>query len=104
VSLRIYKYPFPVNNTVVLDMPRGARILSVQAQRETPCIWALVDANEVALERRRFRIFGTGHPVDSYIGAFLGTFQLAHGDLVFHVFEQGAAAEPRREMATGAER
>ena len=46
----IWKFPVPVNDGNVLEMPEGAKILSVQVQGETPCLWALVD---VACENHR---------------------------------------------------
>ena len=37
------------------------------------------------------RIFGTGHELDVDVGAYLGTFQLDGGNLVFHAFGRAAA-------------
>ena len=85
----VYKYPVPVVDYFTLRMPPGARVLTVQVQREQPQIWALVDANVSFTENRNFRLTGTGHPIqeeeDSLV--WVGTFQLAQGGLVFHVFE-----------------
>lgn len=69
-------------------MPRGAQILTVQAQRERPCLWALVDTDNEP-EERYFRMAGTGHPFSSKdkLLRFIGTFQIMQGGLVFHVFE-----------------
>ena len=84
----IWKFPVPVNDGNVLEMPEGAEILSVQAQGETPCLWALVD-EQSARESRTFRTFGTGHPIhiDALDMEHVGTYQLHGGRLVFHVFE-----------------
>jgi hypothetical protein len=38
----IYKYPL-INRRSDIDMPLGAQVLAVQAQFETPTLWALVD-------------------------------------------------------------
>jgi hypothetical protein len=85
---KIFKYPFPVSDLVRLQMPEGARILSVQVQRESPCLWALIDP-DAQIVWRNFRVFGTGHPLPpSFVGEFLGTFQLRGGDLVFHLFAE----------------
>lgn len=83
----IYKYSFEVNYRNDIKMPRGARPLCVQTQYGKPCIWALVDPNEELVIRPVFT-FGTGHPVDidTEYNPYLGTFQLAEGQLVFHVF------------------
>jgi len=84
----IWKFPFRINDTVLLDMPRNARVLSVQLQHDVPCLWALVNpANRD--EQRTFRIRGTGHSHDDDGGQFIGTIQMAGGNLVWHVFEAG---------------
>lgn len=86
----IWKFPMNVNDRVRLSMPKGAEILTVQTQNETPCIWALVDT-ENEKEERYFEIFGTGHPVPVDMGVerkYINTFQLRGGSLVFHLFER----------------
>lgn len=85
--MKIYKYP--VNQPkgyISIEMPKGAKILTVQVQNEVPCIWALVDPN-AAPEIRCFRIYGTGHMVEHENMPYIGTFQLLEGRLVFHLFE-----------------
>lgn len=82
---RVLKYSLTPD--CVVEMPRGAKILSVQVQRDTPCIWALCqDDNQ--LDGRRFMIYGTGHAMPEDLDLrYLGTFQLQAGNFVFHVFE-----------------
>lgn len=85
--MTIWKFPFPIHDRLALEMPTGARILAVQMQGTAPCLWALVDP-DAKPQSRFFYIFGTGHPVpDKKIGAFVGTFQMAGGALVWHLFE-----------------
>jgi hypothetical protein len=74
------------NSALVLDMPDGASVLSVQEQRGSLVMWALVDTDK-PMEKRRFAIYGTGHAVPIYIGVYHGTVQLAQGHLVVHVWE-----------------
>jgi hypothetical protein len=84
----IWKYKLDPRVSTI-PMPEGAEILSVQVQRETPCVWAEVDPTH-PLYVRTFEIYGTGHPINDMSGherKFIGTFQLNQGDLVFHVFE-----------------
>jgi hypothetical protein len=75
-----------------LAMPEGAEVLTVQVQENgdsrlaAVCLWALVDP-DAPQTVRRFRVVGTGHPVEGGALAYAGTFQLASGALVFHVFE-----------------
>lgn len=83
----VYKYPIPVEDAFEIGLPQGARVLSVQVQGSTPCLWALVDPSRPK-EARRFRLASTGHPVEESENlSFVDTFQLRGGSLVFHVFE-----------------
>lgn len=87
----VYKYPLDIHDEVVVMMPNGARVLSVQVQNGRPYIWAAVDPNELTLEERWFRIAGTGHPIqDDVVDGFIGSIQMYDGKLVFHVFEMNA--------------
>lgn len=81
----IWKYPFSTQGELTIDMPEGAKVLSLQVQNGAPCLWALVRP-EKKVRTRYFRVFGTGHPIElktSFV--FIGTYQLDW--LVFHVFE-----------------
>jgi hypothetical protein len=83
----IFKYPFKTTDNFEISMPKDATILTVATQNESPCMWALVtpDVNEKQI--RKFRVFGTGHPIDTALLYYIGTYQLQGGALVFHVFE-----------------
>lgn len=73
-----------------LAMPVGARILSVQAQRDDVCLWALVDRDTTIDEIRYFEAYPTGEPVPAPPGGkrvHRGTALMEGGALVFHVFE-----------------
>lgn len=82
--MNIWKFPLKVVSVQTIDMPAGARWLTVQMQSDVPCIWALVDPTE-ANTPRVVRIVGTGFGFNGR-GAYLGTFQLVDGT-VWHVFE-----------------
>lgn len=89
----IFKYPIPVEDRPLVRMPRGAQILALQIQHGIPCLWALVPNADAPMVERRFRLFGTGHDMGDTIGlAYVGTYQMSGGALVFHLFEQGGAA------------
>jgi hypothetical protein len=84
----IWKYTLDVLDEQVIRMPRGAQVLTIQAQHNRPQIWALVSP-DAALEARTFACFGTGHPFEGGSSlAYLGTYQIEAGALVFHVFER----------------
>lgn len=81
----VFKYEIPMRAEVAIEMPNNARVLHVEAQREVPCLWALVDTDNVLVERH-FRVAGTGHPLAGAL-IYVGSFFLYQGSLVFHVFE-----------------
>lgn len=84
----IWKFPMKCTDKQVIAFPKGAKVLCVQSQNETPCIWAVcATADGAATEDRTFAIYGTGHQHESISGVYVGTFQLQGGALVFHVFE-----------------
>jgi hypothetical protein len=86
--MTIWTYPFDVTDEFEQLMPAGAKVLSVQVQNGQPCMWALVDAAERD-EVRKFRVVGTGHPIEnSHALQFVGTFQIHGGMLVFHLCEE----------------
>ncbi len=87
--MTIFKYPIEVKDRFYVDMPAGARILSVQVQHNIPQIWAVVDVLMPKVERA-FWVRGTGHELGiAAAGKFVGTFQLDGGSLVFHLFDGG---------------
>jgi len=95
----IWKFPLgpSLAERIEVEMPRGARLLDVQAQKDVPCIWALVDP-AAEREKRVFWVAGTGHalPRDSGALAYCGTFQLRDGEFVFHLFEEVVDGAARR--------
>lgn len=84
----IWKFPMTVADEQEIALPYGFELLSVQTQRETPCLWALVDPENTEEELLLVCMYGTGHTITRTTGAFLGTFQIANGSLVFHVFTE----------------
>lgn len=82
---QIWKFPITPENTTI-EMPKGSEILTIQTQKETPCIWALVDPNAEKVTRI-FEMYGTGHEIDKKERMYINSFQLYGGGLVFHLFE-----------------
>ena len=82
----IWKFPIEIIDVTTLAMPVGAQILCVQAQHNIIQLWALCDAS-AQKERRKFRVFCTGHQVPTDLGHYIGTVQINGGTFVFHVFE-----------------
>ncbi len=92
----IWKFPFRIDDTVSLQMPRHTWVLKVDMQQsplqsETPCIWGLVQNTDEPLETRTFKIYGTGHEVPTGQRLdYIDTFQSHSGVMVWHMFEIGA--------------
>lgn len=85
--MRIWKWSLKVTDRQHLQLPAGAKVLTVQTQFGRPQLWALVD-QRAEPEPRTFATYGTGNPMpDGDPGAYVGTYQIDDGALVFHVFE-----------------
>lgn len=86
----VWKFPVDVTDYFSVDMPAGSLLLSCQMQHDRPCLWALVDPEAVTVTRD-FRLAGTGHsiapPEPGYRLAYVDTFQVSGGALIFHLFE-----------------
>jgi hypothetical protein len=86
----IWKFQLHITDEQQVSMPRGSVILCVQSQAGQPCLWAVVDS-DAPLEARTIHIFGTGldmgDPATVPMRGYIGTFQMAGGALVWHVFE-----------------
>ncbi len=86
---RVYKYSFPVEDYFSLELPKGAKILTVQEQDGEPQIWALVKSY-APMEERNFILVGTGHAILEAPSKlkYIGTFQCAEREFVGHLFEE----------------
>lgn len=84
----IWKTVLPVQDDIELELPKDAKILTVQVQHGDPCLWYACDPNNEKVTRV-FRLAGTGHAITN--GGeleYIGTFQLAGGAFVGHLFER----------------
>jgi len=82
----IWKYAIPHDTRFDLEMPQDARILCVQVQDGTPCIWAQVNSDD-GQETRQFTIVGTGHAVPPGT-QYVATWQDV--PYVWHLYERVA--------------
>lgn len=81
--MRVFKYPFDVNDDVIIEMPEKAQVLKVDVQQGVPTLWALVDP-EASVIPHHFYMRGTGHPVPDDV-EHVGSF--CHGPFVWHLFQ-----------------
>jgi hypothetical protein len=85
----IWKFPIATTDAQLIPMPVGARLLTVQTQDESPCIWAEVSPAAEPVDRIIY-VHGTGHTFD-HDASYLGTYQVMGGMLIFHVYDGGEA-------------
>lgn len=90
----IFKYPFKIADTVILSLPRGAKIIRVEAAKsdfgyDDAQLWAEVESKELS-EKRTIYVRGTGHPLPEALFErpihHIGT--IIHGPFVWHVMEE----------------
>ncbi len=92
----IFKYSLSISDQVLLYLPEGAEVLSVQGQEDQLVLWAIVDPSQ-NVEPRSFSVYGTGNPFQSDNARYIGTAQVqvlpgveATNPMmgVWHVFEE----------------
>ena len=85
--ITIYKYPVQMSAEFQVVLPRGAEFLGVQVQNGEPQMWFRVDTSRDSV-KQVFSVVGTGHLIAPELSClpYKGTFQLADGELVFHLF------------------
>ncbi len=81
----IFKYEL-VGMLSTIELPSESRVLSVQKQYDSICMWVEVDITKPKVVRK-FRLIGTGHYFDFTRMSYVGTVQ--DGSLVWHIYEQG---------------
>lgn len=86
----IYKYAIPFGDNGVVQMPAGAKPLSVGMQGNKMFVWARVDTEREPLPYP-FSVRGAGRRIRGNEGDFIGTVQTGTG-FVWHVFWSHEAA------------
>jgi hypothetical protein len=84
----IWKAEIVIDDLQYITVPKGAKFLAAQPQHQNIALWYLCDPN-AEKERRSIIMRGTGHHIDGELAEhleYIDTFQIAGGDLVFHVF------------------
>jgi hypothetical protein len=86
---RIFKYSLSIASEQTIEIPKGSKILHVDCQNNTPCLWALInDTNPTVL--MTIRIVGTGHECPHAIEDYIGSVQQFNGSYVWHIFGREA--------------
>ena len=86
----IYKEQLSITNHQIISLPMDSKILTVQMQKESVCLWYSRDATSAQIDciDRHIRIIGTGNLYDDEGLKYIGTVQMAGGNLIWHVFEE----------------
>lgn len=82
----IYKYAINITDEQVIELPKGAEILTAQLQDKILQMWAIVNPN-AEKQKRVIEIYGTGHPFPFGMAErkYIATVQ--KDGLVWHIFE-----------------
>lgn len=79
----IYKYPLKVTPVQEIEIPHGSCFLTLQVQREIPCLWFAT--SKLKLSKVTVHTIGTGEPIPKLAEhRYAGTYQL--DEFVGHVF------------------
>ena len=83
---KVYKYPLRIDDYQKVVLPVGAQLLCVKFQNGKPCLWALVDPDEMNMEEIQIRCAGTGHSISGQV-EYIDTVLTYGESLVFHFFK-----------------
>jgi hypothetical protein len=82
----IWKFEIEIKDSQQVAMPLLAEVLCAQFQHGGLCLWAVVETDN-SIQPRTIEIFGTGHRMPEIERRYIGSVQMAGGQLVWHVFE-----------------
>jgi hypothetical protein len=97
IMKRIWKYSLVTNNVQIVEMPKGAEILTVRAHYDVPYLWAIVDLT-APKEKKTILTYGASYPITREGIKYIDSYSLYEDKLIFHVFEQ---VDDTPEDATG---
>ena len=81
----IWKYPLRITDQQTIKIPFGAEILGVQAQRDQPVLYALVEPTAKSIDTE-ILTFSTGQYFTEENIYYRGTYLINNGSFVGHVF------------------
>jgi hypothetical protein len=80
----IYKYLVPIEDSFIIPLPPGSKVLQFALQGDEPMIWVEVEPSPQGLEARTFHIVGTGRKIPTS-SEYVGTVQM--DGYVWHLYE-----------------
>lgn len=107
--MQIWKYTLHTTRSQKIIVPKGANIINIDTQMDTPCLWAEVDASDLdstprgldfsssipagspmeapsGYEKIPIYIFPTGSDFSKEGLEFIGTYMTAEDHYVWHVY------------------
>ncbi len=81
----VWKFPLKLGVNKI-RVPCGSELLTVQEQHGEGMLWARCEQHKHVVDRV-IEVTGTGVPTPN--GTYIGTFQMAGGDYIWHAFDQG---------------
>ncbi len=82
----IHKYEIPASGEFILELPVDTQILTVQLQKDKPCLWLLINTentrSEIFYTNRRFCWFRTGEPIGYTDLSYIATVQFKGGNYI----------------------
>lgn len=91
-GLHIIRVPLECTDNLI-NVPLGARILSVACMKGTICLFMLADPKEEGRILRRFHATPSNRPIPQADMIYLATVPMLSGDMVAHIFEEDGAEE-----------
>lgn len=98
----IYKYRIESDRHEPIEMPKGAKVLSVGMQGTDIFFWAEVDTVTDEKEKRYFIVYETGHRINDELNLkYVGTIVNENTILIttFHVFHIYEVLNTHKETA-----
>ncbi len=96
----VHKFTLIPGQQFDVYVSKGAKVLLVAEQHGEICMWMECDPNVPHHNsdmgkgvHRSFRVFGTGHPIDDFVGMHIehvGSAVCAGGQIIWHVYEAWA--------------
>ena len=83
----IYKQELKITDVQVIEVPKYSKILYVNKQHGSVCVWYECDTN-FPLENRIIYCFGTGHKMPNDDMKYIGTVITTNDNLVIHFYEK----------------
>lgn len=89
MAYAIYKYELLTQGEQLVQMPRGARLMSIQNQAGKTVCWAIVNPDEAKVARRFLGFTTGGELPNGDPGKYIATVMYNGGSFVLHWFDAG---------------